>query len=332
MNLQLYLKLGMKLRNVHRVLAFNQKRFFKPYTDWCTAKRAASSSEFEKRLMKLLVNSTFGKTIQNMRDLLDCKFCVNKKQLKKWLSNPRFCSMKIISEELVIVFLKRTSIFMNKPYPCGFTILERSKYFMYQQFYEIIKPTLGNCTVLMSDTDSFVLQVKNLQKTKNISKLKDLIDFSNYPKDNPLYSLENKNKLGFWKDELRGDQMTDFCGLRSKTYAFLLNNEEKNEKILKSKCKGVTKSYRKKISFANYKKCVMSYDQVHMIQYQIQAKTHKVRTVQVNKLCFSSFDDKRHLLNCGVHSLPYGSKLIKDSADVCPLCKLNNPLLIRYAS
>lgn len=322
----------MKLRKVHRVLAFEQEAFFCPYTDWCTEKRAKSSSEFVKRLMKLLVNSTFGKTIQNNRDLLDCKFCKTSKQVRKWLASPRFRSMRIISECLVLIFLSRTSVSMNKPYPCGFTILERSKYFMYQQFYEVIKPTLGFCTVLMSDTDSFVLQVRNDEETDNVGKLREIIDFSNYPRDHELFSLKNKNKLGFWKDELQGDLMTDFCGLRSKTYAFLLNNKEKNENVLKSKCKGVTKSYRKKISFESYKKCVLSYDLVHITQYQIRAKSHSIYTAQISKLCFSSFDDKRYLLNCGVHSLPYGSKLIKNSSEICPLCKLHNPMLHRYAS
>ena len=282
--------------------------------------------------MKLLVNSTFGKTIQNVRNLLDSKFCTNKKQLRKWLASPRYNSMKIIAEELVIVFLNRTSVSMNKAYPCGFTILERSKFFMYQQYYEVIKPALGNCTVLMSDTDSLLLQVRNAIPTDNIDKLKNQIDFSNYPTSHDRFSLKHKNQLGFWKDELKGATMTDFCGLRSKTYAFLVAGGTQNEKLLQSKCKGVTKSYRKQISFEEYKNCVRTFDRVTLTQYQIRAKTHTIYTAQIEKLCFSSFDDKRFLLNCGVHSLPYGSKFITQSQDVCPLCKIHNPFLFRYAN
>lgn len=332
MNLRLYLHLGLKLTKVYRVLAFTQAAFFKPYTDWCTARRAASQSAFVKRLMKLLVNSTFGKTIQNVRNLLDSKFCRSEKQVKKWMTNPRFSNMKIIADQLVLIFLNRTTVSMNKPYSCGFTILERSKCFMYEQYYDVLKPKLGNCTVLMSDTDSLVLQVRNKQSTDNLKKIATFMDFSNYPPEHKLFSIENKNKLGYWKDELQGDTMTDFCGLRSKTYSFLLNNKEKNEKIFKSKCKGITKNYRKKISFNNFKNCVLTYDSISITQYQIRAKTHRIYTAAISKLCFSSFDDKRYLLNCGVHSLPYGSKLIKKSQDVCPLCKLHNPLSVRYAT
>lgn len=239
--------------------------------------------------------------------------------------------MKIVAENLVIVFLTRTVVTLNKPYACGFTILERSKYFMYQQYYEVLKPTLGKCDVIMSDTDSFVLHVRNSKQTENIEKISHLIDFSNYPPAHKSYSIENKNKLGFFKDELQGDTMTNFCGLRSKTYAFLLSNKEKNKSILHSKCKGVTRAYRKKISFASYKKCVLTYNSVHTVQYQIGAKDHKLHTTKMNKLAFSSYDDKRWIFQCGVHSVPYSSVLIRKANEHCPLCKINNPLPHRFA-
>lgn len=326
MCLVLYLKLGLRLTRVHRVLAFKQKAFFKPYTDHCTAKRAASTSPFEIRLWKLMINATYGKTIQNVRGLLDSKFCLTRKQVAKWVGNPRFLSLKIISEKLVVVFLSRTTITLNKPYPCGFTILERAKYFMYQAYYECLKPKLGKCHVVMSDTDSLMIFVRNSKKTDNIKKISSVIDFSNYPPSHELYSLKNKNKLGFFKDELAGDEMEKFCGLRSKTYAFLLSDEEKTKSILHSKAKGVTKAYKKKISFANYKKCILSYDAVSIDQFHIRAKSHNVYTTKISRLAFSSYDDKRWIFNCAVHSVPYGSVLINKQSELCPLCKIHNPL------
>ncbi len=332
MNLVLYLKLGMQLKKIHRVLAFKQETFFKSYTDFCTAKRSESSSEFVKRLFKLFVNSTFGKTIQNMRKLLECKFCHTQAQVRKHLANPRYMSLKIITEGLVIIFLRKNTVVMNKPFACGFTILERSKCFMYEKYYETIKPILGDCNVLMSDTDSLILEVKNRKKTDNILKLYHIIDFSNYPQDHPNFSNANKNQLGFFKDELCSDKMTSWCGLRSKTYAYELNNPEKNDNLFKSKCKGVTRSYRQKLTFENYKKCVLTYESVHIKQVQMRSKTHCIYTAEISKLAFSSFDDKRYLLNCGIHSLPYGSALIPsvNDQDYCPLCKVHNPLQVRY--
>ena len=316
----------MELIKIHRVLAFTQSTFLKSYIDECTLLRQESKTEFGKRLWKLFANSVFGKFIEQTRNYVDCKICIDEIPCRKSISSPRFSNMKIISEELVIVFMKRATVMLNKPFPIGFTILEKSKHFMYQQYYEIIKPALGNCQVLMSDTDSLVLAVETNKKKNNLRKLKEIIDFSNYPLDSKHYDSKNKNELGFWKDELQGNVMNEFCGIRSKTYAFSIT-EKKKKQVLHSKCKGITKSYKKKIGLAEYKKCLKSFAKVSITQFQIRAKSHKIFTAKVNKLAFSSFDDKRYLMNCGIHSLGYGSCLIKDNNETCNFCECYNPLL-----
>jgi hypothetical protein len=324
-NLILYLKLGMELTKVRKVLAFTQSTFLKSYIDHCTLLRQQSNTEFGKRLWKLFANAVFGKFIEQTRNYIDCKICVDETPCRKWISNPRFKDLKIISDDLVLVFIKRATVTLNKPLAIGFTILEKSKHFMYQQYYEVIKPSLGNCEVLMSDTDSFVLAIETKGKKNNLRKIKHIIDFSNYPSDSKYYNDDNKNELGFWKDELQGKTIREFCGLRSKTYAFLISDKD-NKVILQSKCKGITKSYRKKIEFSSYKKCVKSFDKVCVTQFQIRSKNHAVVTAKVRKLAFSSFDDKRFLLSCGVHSLGYGSCLIEKNMKTCSRCKKCNPL------
>ena len=116
-------------------------------------------------------------------------------------------SMKIISEDLVAIFLRQATVKLNKAFPIGFTILERSKDFMYKQLYQVIRPKLkhANVQVLFSDTDSYGLCVTT-SKNRNVEvlqKLKDIFDFSNYPISSPRYNKENAAKLGFWKDELQ---------------------------------------------------------------------------------------------------------------------------------
>jgi len=327
MNLALYLKLGLKLIKVRRVLAFSQSTFLKDYINHCTLLRQKSDTDFGKRLWKLFANAVFGKFIEQTRNYVDCKICLNENQSKKWITSPRFNNMKIISDSLVIVFLKRATVQLNKPYAIGFTILERSKYFMYNQYYEVIKPQLGKCEVIMSDTDSLVLEVQSTKKKNNLKVLKNIMDFSNYPKSHPDFTEINKNKLGFWKDELQGNTMLEFCGLRSKTYAFTLQKGKRNkDTLLQSKCKGITKSCRKKIPFADYKKCVKIFTKVSITQFQIRSKNHNIFTAKINKLAFSSFDDKRYIMMCGIHSLSYGSKLILNEKQKCPLCVLHNPM------
>ena len=177
MNLALYLKLGMILTKVHRVLSFRQSCFSKSYIDQCTEKRKESKTNFGKRLWKLFANSVFGKFIERTRGYLDCKIVKDQESCEKWLSSPRLKSTKILNEDLVIFFLNRQNVTLNKAFPIGFTILEMSKNFMYEQFYRKIRPALGNCQVIMSDTDSFVLLVQSEKPKNSMGALKKLWTF-----------------------------------------------------------------------------------------------------------------------------------------------------------
>lgn len=313
MNLKTYLQLGMKLCKIHRVLAFTQSLFLKEYIDRTTELRRKAGSEFEKALFKLMINSNFGKFIERTRGYLNVRLCITEQSAAKSLSSPRFSNIKIISENLVAVFLKQKTVHLNKAFPIGFTILERSKEFMYKQFYEVIRPKLDgvDVQVLFSDTDSFGLVLKSPTQKKPVNvlqRLRKIFDFSNYPTTSPQFSKKHASKLGYWKDELQGGNMCEFVGLRSKTYAFLLN--DKGESTLKSKCKGVTKGYRKTINFQQFKQCIETFAKTVLQQYHIRANNHIVRTLKISKTCFSSFDDKRYLMPCGIHSVPYGSKFI----------------------
>jgi hypothetical protein len=314
MNLRKYLELGMKLVKVHRVLKFQQSTFLRQYIDHCTQKRMSSKTPFQKNLWKFFNNANFGKFIERIRDYINCVLARNDKTYQRCLESPRYKSCKIMNENLVIMFLSPPKVTLDKAYAIGFTILERSKEFMYDQYYNVIKPLLGNAEVLFSDTDSFCIAVTSQRKQNNLEKLNPIMDYSNYPKHHAQFSDCRRNQLGLFKDELCGEKMDEFVGLRSKTYAFTLKNKK-----MTSKCKGVRKGYKKTIPFASFKKCITSIASVRITQYHIVSKNHNLETSKVDKLCFSSFDDKRWLMDCKIHSVPYGSRLIKKKQ--CVYCK-----------
>lgn len=315
MTLMFYLQLGMILTKVHRVLGFTQRPFLKPYIDFCTNKRAAATTEFRKRLWKLCVNSCFGKFIESVRKYQQCKIVTNSRKLQNALTNPLLDGMTIVSEDCVVLTARLEVLKMQKPITVGFTILERSKDFMYKAFYKDIKPKFENCTVIFSDTDSLCLKIQSRIPITPLTQLADLMDFSNYPVDHPNHDSSRRNKLFFFKDELAGERMTEYVGLRSKCYAYKTQNENCHKKL-----KGITKGYRKEISFNSYLKCVREMSKLSITQYHIRSRSHHITMDRAHRVGLNSYDANRYLLPCGIHSVPYGSVLIQKNVRSCIFC------------
>ena len=115
-------------------------------------------------------NSVFGKTIENIRKHRDIKLVTTNKRRSKLVSEPKYHTINLISENLSIIEMKKTKAKMNKPIYLGLSILEISKTLMYEFWYDYMKPKYGNDVKLCyMDTDSFIMSIKTTDFYKDIA-------------------------------------------------------------------------------------------------------------------------------------------------------------------
>ena len=152
-NLQLYLSLGMKLTKIHRVLKFKHSDWMKKYIDFNTEKRMNAANDFEKDFFKLMINSVYGKTMENLRKRINVRLVNNEKDFLKYTSRPTYITHKIFGEDYAAIHEIKPVLILNKPIYVGFTVLDLSKWKMYGFHYNFIKKDFY-AELLFTDTDS----------------------------------------------------------------------------------------------------------------------------------------------------------------------------------
>ena len=161
---------GLKLKKVHRIIEFNQEAWLKPYIEMNIELRKVANNDFEKDFYKLMNNSVFGKTMENVRKHRDIKLVTTDKKRSKLVSEPNYHTMNLISENLSIIEMKKIKVKMNKPIYLGLSILEISKILMYEFWYDYMKPKYSdNVKLCYTDTDSFIINIKTKDFCKDIT-------------------------------------------------------------------------------------------------------------------------------------------------------------------
>ena len=306
------LRLGMKLKKIHRGIKFTEAAFLKPYIDKNVILRTQAKNEFEKDFFKLMNNAVFGKTMENIRNRVNVKLTNTEEQFKKLVAKPNYESRKIFNENLVSVHMKKTSLTMNKPVYLGMCILDLSKTLMFDFHYNYIKPKYGSkAKLLFTDTDSFLYEIQTEDFYKDISEdVKDRFDTSEYREGHPsgIPTGINKKVLGMFKDETAGKVIKEFVGLRAKLYSYKMDEGEENKR-----CKGIKKAVvAKSIRHEDYKKCLQTGKEQLRRQTIIRSYEHNLYLEEVNKIALSAADDKRYLLKDSYDTLAWGHYKIND--------------------
>ena len=101
LHLKQYVQLGMKITKVHRILSFHQSAWLKPYIDFNAHHQKLATNDFEKDFLKLMNNSVFGKTMENLRNHRKVELVCKEERLRKVLAKPSVTSFKIFTENLL---------------------------------------------------------------------------------------------------------------------------------------------------------------------------------------------------------------------------------------
>ena len=320
--LQSALQQGLKLKKIHRGIKFYQECWMKPYIDLNNERRKVATTDFAKDYHKLMNNACFGKFLESIRKRRSFILTNKKSTILKNIRKPTFKSRVILNEKtnLVLIERARTKLFFDKFIQAGGAILDLSKTLMYNFHYNVMKSTIfpnGNMSLAYTDTDSLIYNIQidsPSTLTECLLPHKSHFDFSDYPQDHPLYDPTNKKVLGKMKDEVAGKQMSEFCALKAKLYAFKVDSDDREVK----KAKGISKNVIKKsLNFQQYYNCLISNNErVYRTISSIRSFTQKIFTIQQRKVALSMADDKRYILPDGIHTLAWGHYDIPPEDDI----------------
>lgn len=302
--LQFYIKKGLVLKKVHKVISFTQRKWMEPYVAKRTELRRNTKVKFLQDFYKQEVNGNFGKTMENKRARIDFQLVMDENVFNKKVANPRFKNFIQYNEKLGGAEMHRKEILLDKPIIVGFTVLELSKLHMQTFWYDTLKRLYGaKVRLIYTDTDSFVLELTCMDLERELYTLRPWMDFSKYPKDSRLYK-ENLNNgvLGVFKDETNGHMIKEFVALRSKMYSYILVDPYIDHDVLITgalRAKGIPKSAvdirtNMKIHHDTYLKMLRNELDSHSVSfYKIQSRRHQLRTIHQPKKGLASEDTKR---------------------------------------
>ena len=302
MNLKQAVDAGLKLTKIHRVVEFNQKPWMKNFIDFNINKRKESKNEFEKGFFKIMCNATYGRTLMNLRKRQNISLINDATKLNDLVKKPNFISSKIFNENLVAVHYIKQKLYMNQPIYVGFSILDLSKYHMYNFHYGFVKNKYGSdAKLLFTDTDSLCYEITTDDFYRDMFDNKEQFDLSDM-KLEQFKNSENKKVVGKFKDETQGIPICEFIGLRSKMYSIKLDDDSE-----KKTAKGIVRNVIKKhLKHENYKQILDSGGRMNSSMKMIRSFDHDIYTVNVIKVSLSAYDDKRYILDDGVTSHAYG--------------------------
>ena len=284
--------LGYKIK-IFKILEYQHSNFMKPHIDFLFKKKSyykyigniAMSNTY-----KILANSLYGIMLLKPEKFKDFNIITTKEQANFQVKKTNFISRNIISENLSIIEMGKTSVVYNSPILIGSIILQNSKIHMYEYLYNIYPKLFGSdFKVQYMDTDSFYIKLP--------------IDHEKYKKmieENTQYFDKN---IGVMEPECLDNPIQEFIALSSKCYSYIYKNDIEDKKNKNKNeivhTKGIGNCYKNKyIDHQLFKKTLMDNKKPNKVLfYNISVKNSKIFKNEMKKNNIEFLNDKRFINN-----------------------------------
>ena len=337
--LRLGVQQGYRITKIHKITPFKQAPFMYEYVSDLAHRRALAKTDVEKQLFKLLGNSLYGKCLYLGLNKMHVNVCTTYEQSQKIANNHSLDSIQdfeLYDKNLAIYKLRNPSRNITSPIFVGFTVLELSKYIVYDYYYNVLKPNFDSVQLLGQDTDSLIVKLTSNDNDLRILKLADYMDFSeidlespfgkrmiNYCEENnlDLKTFMNNNKKvpgNIMKLEHQGWTIERFIGLRPKLY-ILIDNHNTIHKASKGVPKNAltTTGEKFKLDIEKYYHCLFpeSSDQAQQIGVfrHIVNQKLSLKTMSQEKCMMNCLDNKVYICNDNITTYAWGHHSIPQS-------------------
>lgn len=337
--LRLGVQQGYRITKIHNITPFKQAPFMYEYVSDLARKRALAKTDVEKQLFKLLGNSLYGKCLYLGLNKMHVNVCTTYEQSQKIANNHSLDSIQdfeLYDKNLAIYKLRNPSRNITSPIFVGFTVLELSKYIVYDYYYNVLKPNFDSVQLLGQDTDSLIVKLTSNDNDLRILKLADYMDFSeidlkspfgkrmtNYCEENnlDLKTFMNNNKKvpgNIMKLEHQGWTIERFIGLRPKLY-ILIDNHNTIHKASKGVPKNAltTTGEKFKLDIEKYYHCLFpesseQAQQIGVFRHIVNQKL-TLKTMSQEKCMMNCLDNKVYICNDNITTYAWGHHSIPQS-------------------
>ena len=308
-NLQQYLALGLVCTKIHKVIRFKQKVWLKPYIDLNTRLRQEGAGDpFAVVFWKLMNNILYGKTIEDASKYRTLKLVNNYQDYVKMVVRREFVHAKLVADNSAIMELKTEQPYSNKPRYLGVAVLAYAKHHLYNLHYNHVLKHFepDEVRLLMTDTDSLCYGFTTDKDVPHIfkTKMRDVMDYSNYPATHPWHDNTHKLVPGKWKEEWGGSTLREFVGLKPKMYSLLvghysgepLESETQRKSAGKQTAKGIPFRYKEQnISHQDYVDTIEQHSriQARVTFHALQSKNMEINEIQETRTGLNYFNDKK---------------------------------------